>query len=93
MKKKGIRMEVKGNNETYNIHLRNGSSRLPWQYYAAEFVAPNNWVTVEIPFSNFKKSSTLMKTKMDPTSLKSLGVVAYGKDYKADIFIRRVELY
>jgi len=34
-----------------------------------------------------------MKTKMDPTSLKSLGVVAYGKDYKADIFIRKVELY
>jgi len=91
--KKGIRMEVKGNDETYNIHLRNGSSRLPWQYYAAEFMAPNNWVTVEIPFSNFKKSSTLMKTKMDPTSLKSLGVVAYGKDYKADIFIRKVELY
>ena len=91
--KNGIRIEVKGNNETYNVHLRNGSSRLPWQYYAVEFMAPNNWVTIELPFSNFKKSSTFMKTKMDPASLKSLGVVAYGKDYKADVLIRKIELY
>ena len=91
--KKGIRIEVKGNNEIYNVHLRNGSSRLPWQYYAAEFMAPDSWVTIDLPFSNFNKSSTLMNTKMDPTSLKSLGVVAYGRDYKADILIRKVELY
>ena len=91
--KKGILVEVKGNNEAYNIHLRNSSSRLPWQYYAAEFMSPDYWVTIELPFSNFKKSSTLMKTKMDPNSLKSLGVVAYGRDYKADILIRKIELY
>ena len=54
--KKGIIIQVKGNNEIYNIHLRNGSSKLPWQYYAAEFIAPDNWVTIELPFSNFKKS-------------------------------------
>ncbi len=91
--KKGIRIQVKGNNEIYNIHLRNGSSRLPWQYYAAEFLAPDNWVTIELPFSNFRKSSTSMKTKLDPTSLKSLGVVAYGRDYTADIHIKKIELY
>ena len=91
--KKGIRIQVKGNNEIYNIHLRNGSSRLPWQYYAAEFMAPDNWVTIELPFSTFKKSSTFMKTSMDPTSLKSVGVVAYGRDYIADILIRNIELY
>ena len=91
--KKGIRIQVKGNNEIYNIHLRNGSSRLPWQYYAAEFMAPDNWVTIELPFSTFKKSSTFMKTSMDPTSLKSVGVVAYGRDYIADIHIKMIELY
>ncbi len=91
--KKGIIVEVKGNNETYYIHLKNRSSRLPWQYYAAEFMAPDNWMTIELPFSKFKKSSTLMKTKMDSKSLKSLGVVAYGRDYRADILIRKIELY
>ena len=91
--KKGVRIQVKGNNEIYNIHLRNGSSRLPWQYYAAEFMAPDNWVTIELPFSNFQKSSTFMKTKLDLTSLKSLGVVAYGRDYTADILIKKIELY
>ena len=91
--KKGVRIQVKGNNEIYNIHLRTGSSRLPWQYYAAEFIAPDNWVTIELPFSNFEKSSTRMKTNMDPTSLKSLGVVAYGRDYTADILIKKIELY
>ena len=91
--KKGIRIQVKGINEIYNIHLRNGSSRLPWQYYAAEFMAPDNWVTIELPFSNFQKSSTFMKTKLDPTSLKSLGVVAYGREYIADIHIKMIELY
>ena len=91
--KKGIRIEVKGNNEFYNIHLRNSSSRLPWQYYSSEFLAPDTWITIELPFSNFKKSSNLMKTKMDPNSLKSLGVVAYGRDYRADILIRKIEIY
>ena len=89
----GIRIQVKGNNEVYSIHLRNSSCRLPWQYYAAEFIAPDNWTTIELPFANFKKSSTLMKTNMDSTTLKSLGVVAYGRDYTADILIRKIEFY
>ena len=91
--KKGIRIQVKGNNEIYSIHLRNSSTRLPWQYYSADFMAPDNWIKIELPFENFRKSSTLMKTNMDSTSLKSLGVVAYGRDYKADILIRKIELY
>ena len=91
--KKGIRIQVKGNNEIYSIHLRNSSSRLPWQYYAAEFMAPDNWITIELPFASFRKSSTLMKTNMDSTTIKSLGVVAYGRDYTADILIKKIELY
>src|SRR6056300_434160 len=34
----GISLKVKGNGATYFVHLRNGASILPWQYYSAEFV-------------------------------------------------------
>ena len=48
---KGVRLWARGNGETYYVHLRSSDSRLPWQYYGAEFVAENRWQKYDIPFS------------------------------------------
>ena len=39
----GIVLEVYGNNEEYNLHLRSKDVWLPWQSYRASFQAPARW--------------------------------------------------
>lgn len=89
----GISVTVKGNNETYYVHLRNRSARLPWQYYAADFTANSEWQTIKIPFTAFQRSSALMPKSFNPDTAKSLGLVAFGKDYTADLYVRAIEFY
>ena len=75
---KGIKLKVRGNNQNYFIHIRTTGSVLPWQYYDKEFFASNEWNEVELNFSDFKKSSTFMRKKFKASSIKTIGIVAYG---------------
>ena len=92
-KYKGIKIKMKGNGDEYFLHLRNRSSRLPWQYYQASFKSEPTWKEVNIPFEQFKRSSNFMKSVFDPSSIKTIGIVAYGKDHKADVMVSELEFY
>ena len=92
-KYEGIKIKMKGNGEEYYLHIRNKSSRLPWQYYQASFKSDTVWREVKIPFEQFKKSSNFMKSAFDHNTIKTIAIVAYGKDYTADITISELELY
>ena len=92
-KYEGIKIKSKGNGEEYFLHLRNSSSRLPWQYYQARFKSDTVWTEVKIPFKDFKKSSNFMKNVFDPNTIKTIAIVAYGKDYQADVTVSALELY
>ena len=91
--KSGIRIKVKGNGDVYYIHIRNASARLPWQYYTASFQTNEKWKDIAISFDEFEKSATLMPRKLKPDSIKTIGIVAYGKDYDADVSIANLEFY
>ena len=92
-KYKGIKIKMKGNGDEYFLHLRNRSSRLPWQYYQASFKSEPTWKEVNIPFEQFKRSSNFMKSVFDPSSIKTIGIVAYGKDHTADVMVSQLEFY
>ena len=92
-KYKGIKIKMKGNGDEYFLHLRNRSSRLPWQYYQASFKSEPTWKEVNIPFEQFKRSSNFMKSVFDPSSIKTIGIVAYGKDHTADVMVSELEFY
>ena len=91
--KKGIKIKVKGNGEVYYLHVRNASARLPWQYYTASFQTSEKWKDITISFDEFEKSATLMPRKLKPDSIKTIGLVAYGKDHNADVSIANLEFY
>ena len=91
--KKGIKIKVKGNGEVYYLHVRNASARLPWQYYTASFQTNEKWKDITISFDEFEKSATLMPRKLKPDSIKTIGLVAYGKDHNADVSIANLEFY
>ena len=91
--KSGIKIKVKGNGDVYYLHVRNASARLPWQYYTASFKTSEKWKEISISFDEFEKSATLMPRKLKPDSIKTIGLVAYGKDYEADVSIANLEFY
>ena len=91
--KSGIKIKVKGNGDVYYLHIRNASARLPWQYYTASFQTSEKWKEIVISFDEFEKSATLMPRKLKPESIKTIGLVAYGKDHEADVSIANLEFY
>ena len=91
--KVGVKIKVKGNGEVYYLHIRNASARLPWHYYTANFPTSEKWKEILIPFNNFEKSATFMPRKLNVETIKTLGVVAYGKDHEADVSIANLEFY
>ena len=90
---KGIKLKVKGNGDEYFVHIRNSSSKLPWHYYSKSFIAKNEWQVIELPFSEFLRSSNFIRKKMKVESIKTIGLVAYGKDYDADVSIISMSFY
>ena len=87
----GIVLEVYGNNEEYNLHLRSKDVWLPWQSYRASFVAPAIWQTIKLPFSAF--SGYRIQKPLDITQLKRIGIVAIGREFAADLCIGQLALY
>jgi len=85
-----IEIEVAGNGERYNLHLRTTDLWLPWQSYRAEFVASPEWQLLHIPFSEFHPYRTGKRFRA--SRLKRLGVVAIGRDFQADVCIAGVRL-
>lgn len=88
---KGLRLLVLGNDETYHIHLRTTATGLPWQYYYAAFPAGPSWQTIDLPFDAFQGAS--LKAKLDPGQATRIAIVAYGKAFRADVAVGRIELY
>ena len=90
---KGVYLNVRGNNEKYFIHLRTSGTLMPWHYYASHFVADKTWQTIKLPMDSFLPSSGWLRNSVKPTSIKSLGVVAFGRDHVADVQIAEIGFY
>jgi hypothetical protein len=87
----GVQLEVYGNGETYNVHLRTGDTWLPWQAYRASFRAPRHWTTVQLPFTDFAPHR--IDGPLDLSRLRRLGIVAIGREFDADVCVAGLALY
>jgi hypothetical protein len=90
---KGLKIKTRGNGEEYFVHIRTPKTRLPWNYYASSFTVSSEWQSIKIPFDSFKKSGLLLPRKFKASDIKSIGIVAFGKDFYADIDLASIELY
>ena len=89
----GLRLVVRGNDQKYFMHLRTTGTFLPWQYYQAGFEVSQYWSEVRLPFEAFKASGNFLRAVPQPDSLKSVGIVAFGRDHEAEIEVREVGYY
>ena len=85
---RALELDIWGNDEVYEVHLRTPACRRPWQYYRHTFSAPARWSTVRLRLDKFEPIS--MRGALDTTALRRIGIVAYGRDFMADLSIARV---
>lgn len=89
----GIILRVRGNGERYYIHTRTRGTVFPWQYYQASFKTTGVWQQVFVPFKEFESSGGMLGKSLKPRSIRSIALVAYGKNYEADVSLSRLSLY
>ena len=87
----GVLLQVYGNGERYNLHLRTRDVRLPWQSYRASFEAPPRWQTLRLPFAQF--SAHRIDAALDLRRLERAGIVAIGREFTSDLCIASLALY
>ena len=79
----GIELDVLGNGEEYNMHLRTPDLNRPWQSYRHGFKALTNWQTVRLTFGSFIPHRTV--APLDLLRLRRVGLVAIGRAFSADL--------
>ena len=89
----GVYLKVYGNNKKYNIHLRTELTLAPWQYYSFTFLSVNNWIEVRAPFNEFKKSNFYQPSNVTSQDIRTIGIVAIGREFKAQVDLASIELY
>ncbi len=89
----GVRLVARGNSQSYFVHLRTRGTVLPWQYYQARFDVVTDWAEIRLPFTEFRRSGRLLATVPSAGDIKSIGVVAYGRDHTAQIDVREVGFF
>ncbi len=88
----GVRLKVRGNGETYYIHIRTNENWSPSDYYSATFKADSEWQIIDLPFNKFERKWSTNST-LDAKNIRSFGIVAYGKDYVSDVSVSTIEFY
>ena len=89
----GIVLEVRGNSQTYYLHVRTKWTVLPWQLYQASFDASEEWTEVRIPFEAFTPYGGFLGRSFSQTDVRSIAVVAFGREHEADLSVRSIGVY
>ena len=86
----GLALDVFGNGEDYNIHLRTTDVRWYAQSYRATFHAPRRWSTVVLPWAAFVPHGVPPALPLD--RLTRLGLLGWMRDFDVDLAVARVAL-
>ncbi|PPR11909.1 MAG: hypothetical protein CFH41_00785 [Alphaproteobacteria bacterium MarineAlpha11_Bin1] len=90
---KGLKLSLRGNGQKYFVHIRTKGTFLPWQYYQQSFMANEDWSETTMLLNEFRPSGVLLRKTIDPKSIKSIGIVAFGRDHEAEIDVRKISFF
>ena len=89
----GVSLKIRGNGERYYVFIRTVGTVLPWQYYKADFPSKKEWAEIKLEFNKFVRSSAWLNKKIKPDSIKSIGIVAFGRDHNALIDVAYIQFF
>jgi hypothetical protein len=89
----GLLLKVRGNGQRYYVFVRTSGTLMPWQYYKADFPTEKNWAEVKLQFKDFVRSSSWLAKTIRPASIKSIGIVAFGRDHNALIDVADLQFF
>ena len=87
----GVRLNTKGNGETYHIFIRTSEDRSYRDFYSATFTANDNWELVDLPFTKFKHRYS--NRSLNGNDIRTFGIVAYGRDFFSDVSVSEISFY
>ena len=87
----GVRLNTKGNGETYYIFIRTSEDSSYRDFYSATFTANDNWELVDLPFTKFKHRYS--NRSLNGNDIRTFGIVAYGRDFFADVSVSEISFY
>ncbi|WFE76402.1 CIA30 family protein [Roseinatronobacter sp. S2] len=87
----GLELDVTGNSEAYNLHLRTADIVRPWQSYRTSFCTVPEWRTIRLPFTDF--TAHRIDAPLDLSRLRRIGIVAIGRSFAADIAIGGIRFF
>ena len=90
---RGLKLSLRGNGQKYFVHIRTKGTFLPWQYYQQSFMANEDWSETTMLLNEFRPSGVLLRKNIDPKSIKSIGIVAFGRDHEAEIDVRKISFF
>ena len=90
---KGIKINSRGNDKEYFIHVRTKFTLLPWQYYQGKFSVNSEWQEIKINLSEFKPSGVLLPKYIKPKHILSVALVAFGKKHRVNLEVSEIAFY
>ena len=88
----GVRLNVRGNGETYDIHIITNDRAYYGDYYSATFQADSDWKMIDLPFNKFERKR-YNTSKFDAKNIRSFSISAYGRDFTSDVSVSTIEFY
>ena len=88
----GVRLNVRGNGETYDIHIITNDMAYYGDFYSATFQADSDWKMIDLPFNTFERKR-YNASKLDAKNIRSLAIAAYGRNFTSDVSVSTVEFY
>ena len=88
---RGVRLNTRGNGETYHIFIRTSETRSYSDFYYATFIANSEWDLVDLPFTKFKHRFS--NSLLDGNDIRTFGIVGYGRDFFSDVSVSNIIFY
>jgi len=87
----GVELEVFGNNEDYNVHIRTTDCRWYDESYRYTFFAKPEWQSIRIPFRDFKANS--VSESLNSAGINRIALLGWMREFEADVALSRMSLY
>ncbi len=88
----GLVLKAMGTPGRYYVHLRTDRTTRPWQFHQASFEVREDWQEIRVPFRDFAARGGA-PDGFAPREIRSMGLVAWGRDHDADVSLSGVGLY